>query len=136
MQKLTLSLTFQNDADANRWAQLDPRVRCMVWEVAYLAKRFNYAVVVTSSFRADGIHATGSAVDIDFVDHGEEPSMDYIAFGRMAARYINRTYEYGRSWWGDSKPAALWHGGDSEDHRGGWHLHLQAPSGRPMRLLP
>ncbi len=135
MVKQKLVLTFQKDADANAWVKLDPRVRAMVWEVTYLARRLGFLVVVTSTIRTDGIHATGSAVDIDFVDQGD-PTGGYYTMGETAAKYINKTWKYGRGWLGRTKPSAIWHGSDDLTSRTGHHLHLQTPAGRPMRLLP
>ncbi len=129
-----MSLTFATDKQANQWSRVDARVRSMVWEAVYLAQRFNYSVVVTSLIREDGIHALKGAADIDFVPKNDSTTLAYNQFGQMAARYINKTYKYGRGWLGKVKPAALWHGGSDRNKTKGWHLHIQAPAGRPMRL--
>ena len=130
----TAKLTFLSEDLSRQWALVDARIRSMVWEVVYLASRFGYGVFVTSLIRPDGIHSTKGAADVDFVPHEEDVGVGYHAFGRMASRYVNRTYKYGTGWFGNPKPAALWHGGEDETTHAGWHLHLQAPAGRDMKL--
>ena len=133
--KQKLQVVFQNEELARQFVSLDPRTRAMVWESAYLANRFGYRVVVTSIHRPDGIHSTWGACDLDFVQTEPNPPSDYHDFGPLTARYLNKTYKYGRGWLGRTKPAALWHGGDSPDLTAGWHLHLQSPAGRDMKLV-
>lgn len=137
MNNLLLKLTFAKDRDSREWATLDPRVRAMTWEVIYLVQRHGYAVVVTSTYRADSpIHAARAAVDLDFVPRRVNELYDTYRVGRIAECYINRTWKYGRSWLGSHKPAAIWHRGQANPSGDGWHLHVQAPPGRTMRALP